>query len=206
MGKHAQSIDTAILDRIQSKGTDYVFSAADFLDLGSRAAVDQVLSRSCRTGVLGKVARGLYHVPRNHALLGRLAPSVDDTIKAIARRDGVTFQSSGAQCANDLGLCDQVPMRRVYLTSGRSRRFHIGRIPIMFKHTSPRHMATAGTVSGHVIQALRWIGRRYADDQMVARLRRNLNADHKAQLLRDVRHAPVWVADIMRRVAAPTNT
>ena len=61
-------------------------------------------------------------------------------------------------------------------------------------------------ISGHVIQALRWIGRRYVDDRIIAQLRRNLNANHKAQLMKDLCHAPAWVADIMRRVAAPTKT
>jgi hypothetical protein len=65
-------------------------------------------------------------------------------------------------------------------------------------------MTTAGTVSGQVIQALRWIGRRYVDDRIVAQLRRNLKADHKALLMKDLCHAPAWVADIMRQIAAPS--
>jgi hypothetical protein len=97
-----------------------------------------------------------------------------------------------------------VPAKAVYLTNGRSRRIQVGKSQITLKHASSRTMATAGTVSGHVIQALRWIGRRYMDDRIIAKLRRNLNANHKAQLMKDLCHAPAWVADIMRQIAAPT--
>jgi hypothetical protein len=43
MKKHADSIDAAILDRIQSGAPGDVFAPTDFLDLGRRAAVDQAL-------------------------------------------------------------------------------------------------------------------------------------------------------------------
>ena len=59
MGKHAQSIDTRILDRIKRNASGRVFSARDFLDLGNRPAIDQTLSRHSRAGRLRKVSRGL---------------------------------------------------------------------------------------------------------------------------------------------------
>ncbi len=66
MKKHADSIDAAILNRIQSGAPGDVFAPTDFLDLGSRAAVDQALSRNCRAGLIRKASRGLYDVPHNH--------------------------------------------------------------------------------------------------------------------------------------------
>lgn len=206
MKKHADSIDAAILDRIQSGAPGDVFAPTDFIDLGSRAAVDQALSRNCRAGLIRKASRGLYDVLHNHPLIGPLSSSPDAVIKAITRRDGIVLQPAGGRCANDLGISDQVPAKAVYLTNGRSRRIQVGKSQITLKHASSRTMATAGTVSGHVIQALRWVGRRYVDDRIIAQLRRNLNANHKAQLMKDLCHAPAWVADIMRRVAAPTKT
>ena len=37
-----------------------VFSSVNFLSMGTRAAVDQALYRMMRSGVLARVARGLY--------------------------------------------------------------------------------------------------------------------------------------------------
>ena len=60
MGKHTQSIDYKILSRIQAAEPDQVFTPRQFLDLGSRDAVDKALSRHCKVGTLRKIARGLY--------------------------------------------------------------------------------------------------------------------------------------------------
>ncbi len=62
-------------------------------------------------------------------------------------------------------------------------------------------MATAGRVSGLVIQALRYLGQRHVDREMIARLDRRLDAAARKQLMKDVRYAPCWVADIVRRLA-----
>ena len=205
MKKHTDSIDAAILDRIQSKGPGHVHTPADFLDLGTRAAVDQALSRNSRAGILRKVGRGLYDLPKDHPMLGPLSTPSDAVVQAIARREGIRLQPSGAHSANGLGLSDQVPVKTVYLTNGRSRRIRLGKAQILMKHASPRTMATAGTVSGHVIQALRWMGKSHVDEAVINRLRRKLSVDQKSQLMRDLHHAPAWTAEIMRRIAASSK-
>jgi hypothetical protein len=201
MGKHTQSIDTQVLERIRAKGPGYVFTASDLLDLGGRDAVDQTLSRNCRAGNVRKVARGIYDLPQHDSRIGDIAASSDAIAEAIARRDAARLQPTGANAANMLGLCDQVPMRIVYLTDGRSRRAKVGRREIILKHTTPRNMATAGRISGTVIQALRWLGQRHVDDAIVRSLQRRLPDDVKQQLLEDLRYAPAWIAAILRKVA-----
>src|SRR5689334_9246725 len=96
MRKHADSIDAAIMDRIRAKGAGHVYAPADFLDLGTRSAVDQALSRNRRAGVLRRVSRGLYDLPKNHPTLGPLSTPSDAVVQAIARRDGILLQPSGA--------------------------------------------------------------------------------------------------------------
>ena len=65
-----------------------------------------------------------------------------------------------------------------------------------------RNVATAGRKSGTVIQALRHIGQRNVNDKTLAILKRQLTTQDRAQLLKDLRHAPGWVADIMRQLAS----
>jgi hypothetical protein len=203
MGRHAQSIDSQILRRIAARRGSRVFTAADFLDLGSRNTVDAALSRHARAGSIRKLARGLYDLPKHDPQLGLLMPSVDAIAKVLRGRDAVRLQPSGAYAANRLGLSDQVPMRVLFLTDGRSRRVRIGRLQITIRRTTPRNMATAGRTSGLVIQALRYLGRRHVDDRVLAILRGRLSAMDKRQLLKDLRFAPVWIANIMQQVAAP---
>lgn len=201
MGKHAQSIDSKILSRITAAAPDTVFSPRQFLDLGSRDAVDKALSRHSRAGTLRKVARGLYDVPRNHPRFGQLSASSDAIAAAIKGRDAIRLQPSGAYAANILGLSEQVPVRLVFLTDGPARRVTLGRQQIVLKRTTPRNMATAGRASGLVIQALRWLGQRNVDKTVIAKLRRNLKPEDKAQLLNDAHLAPAWIGAIFHELA-----
>jgi hypothetical protein len=196
-----QSVDSKILNRVHGRGRGCVFTPGDFLDLGSRQAVDLALHRLVKKGVLRRLARGLYDYPRIDEQLGPLSPTIDAVVKALKGRDNIRLQPSGGYAANLLGLSEQVPMKVVFLTDGPTRRVQLGKQTIMLKRTTPRAMATAGRVSGMVIQALRHIGQRHVDELTVTRLRKRLSAEEKKQMLKDIRYAPAWIAAIMRRVA-----
>ncbi|HYC77552.1 MAG TPA: DUF6088 family protein [Planctomycetota bacterium] len=201
MGKHAQSIDSSVLRRIRAKGRGSVVSAGDLLDLGSRSAVTQALSRNVRRGVLRKVGRGLYELPPSPGEFGMLPPSVGRVADALARRDGVRIQPSGAHAANLLGLSAQVPVRAMFVTDGRARTVTIGKRQVVFKRVPARRMAAAGRMSGTVMHALLWLGKKGVNDGVVQILRRRLGEEQKRQLLKDLRYAPTWVAEVMRKVA-----
>lgn len=205
MGKHANSTDSQVLNRIRSKRRGWVFTPSDFLDLGSRTAVGKALMRHARTGTIRQLTRGLYDFPVQDPRLGLIPPSSESVAEALKGRDDFRLQASGAHAANMLGLSTQVPVRTVFLTDGQARKVRLGKREIVLKKTSTRQMATAGRISGTLIQALRWIGRRQFDDRMVAALRRNLSDEHKQQLLKDLRYAPEWIADVIRQVAQPTS-
>lgn len=205
MSKHSNSINRAVIDRMQRAAPGRVFSTSDLLDLGSRAAVDQALSRNVRAGQIRRVARGLYDVPAKHRSFGRLSPDTDAVAKTVARRDGLRLLPSGGHAANMLGISDQVPVKPVYLTDGPTRRIRMGHQTVLLKHRQRRSMTTKHRTSALVIHGLRWIGRRSVDDRIIATLRRNLSARDRVGLLDDLAHAPAWIADIFRQLAANTG-
>lgn len=96
-------------------------------------------------------------------------------------------------------------MKVVYLTDGRSRTVQIGNRQIILKQTTPRNMATAGKISGLVIQALRYLRRENVDDQVIAQLDRRLDVNARKQLMKDIRYASAWIADIFRKLAHKEN-
>ena len=202
MNKHANSVDFAVLARIRSGTAGHVWTPNDFLDLGSRAAVDKALSRNCLAGHVRRAGRGLYHVPKHHPVLGQLGPDPRDLHDAIARMDNSQLFPTGAHAANALGLSDQIPMRPFLLTTGRSRRIRQGKGEIVLRHVSPRFVSTKNPKSAQVILALRWLGRRFVDDDIVAKLRRNLSSKDRAALPTDAASAPAWIGEIFRRVAS----
>ena len=204
MGKHAKSIDSSLLRRIFAKSRGWVFTPNHFNDLGSRNAIASALKRHKKSGIIRQLARGIYDYPVQHPVLGTVAPSADAIARALVGRDAIRLQPAGAYAANVLGLSDQVPMKIVFLTDGASRRVKLGQREIILKHTTPRNVATAGRQSGTVIQALRHLGQHHVDDKVLSILRRQLNADDKARLLKDLKYAPAWVANILQRLAAKT--
>ncbi len=206
MGKHTHSVDNKTIKRIYGHGRGWVFTPAHFSDLGSRDAVASALRRHRQSGLIRQLARGLYDYPQTDPKLGILTPSPDAVAKALAGRDAVRLQPSGAYAANLLGLSTQIPMKIVFLTDGRPRTVQIGKKQIILKQTTPRNMATAGRISGLVIQALRHLGSKHVDDDVIARLDRRLDADARKQLLKDVRFAPAWIADVMRRLGKKKET
>lgn len=156
-----------------------------------------------RKGIIRQLARGLYEYPIDHPSFGRIPPSADAVAKALAKRDASRLQPTGAYAANILGLSDQVPTRIIFLTDGPSRRVKFGQQEIVLKRTTPRNMATAGRKSGTIIQALRHIGQHNINDRTLAILKRQLTKQDRAQLLKDLRYAPGWTAEIMRKLSAP---
>src|SRR5208282_2561485 len=185
-------IDQAMLARIKTRGDGWVFAPNDFVDLGKRPAVDKALSRMAATGVIRRVSRGLYDVPRQHPIVGTTAPSVDKTARALAGKAGARLQPTGAYAANLLGLSDQVPAKVVFLTDGRSKRVRLGKLDISLKQTSPRLMATAGSISGLVIHALRYLGKAHVNEVTIKRLDSRLALADRKRLWADAAFAPTW--------------
>ena len=197
-----KNIDSKVVSRIYGHGRGWVFTPNHFKDLGSRDAVASALKRHKQSGLIRQLARGVYDYPKIDPELGLLEPSTDDIAQALAGRDATRLQPSGAYAANLLGLSTQVPTKIVYLTDGRPRTVQIGKRQITLKQTTPRNMATAGRISGLVIQALRHLGSRHVDAAIIEAVKKRLSASDRKRLLADIRHAPAWIADIIRKVAA----
>jgi hypothetical protein len=196
-----KSIDSRILASIRGRGRGSVFVPADFLNLGSRQAVDIALHRLARKGKIRRLARGVYDFPKEHPVLGPLQPSAEAVAKALAGRDRTRLQPAGAYAANVLGLSEQVPAKAVFLTDGPSRTVRIGPTTIQLRRTTARNMAAAGRLSGLLIQALRELGKEHVTPKRRQHLKRTLPAEKRQELLKDIRLAPAWMHAIFRELA-----
>jgi hypothetical protein len=199
--KSTQSIDSRLLAAIHGRGRGSVIVPADFLDLGSREAIDIALHRLARKGTIRRLARGVYDFPKQHPVLGPISPSADTIAHALAGRDRTRLQPAGAYAANALGLSDQVPAKAVFLTDGPSRTVKIGPMTIQLRRTTPRNMAAAGRLGGLVIQAFRELGKDHVTPARVEHLKRTLPADQRRELIKDIKLAPAWMHPIFRELA-----
>jgi len=199
--QNMQAIANKIISRIYGNGRGWCFTPRDFADLGSIESVRIALFRLVKKRTIRRLANGLYDYPREHEQLGLLSPSPDAIARALARRDAIRVQPTGAYAANLLGLSEQVPAKVVYLTEGSARRVKLGGREIRLKRTTPRNMVTAGRISGTVIQALSYIGKDRLTTAHADTLRRKLSADDKQCLRADLIHAPSWMHKWLRQIS-----
>lgn len=197
-----------ILDRIAQHPPAQVWTPVDFLDLGSRDAVDKTLQRLARSGKLRRIDRGLYDLPRTNPLTKK--PAVADyrqIIDALARRDQVRMLIDGLTAANDLGLTTAVPAHVVVHTDARRRSIRLDNLTIEFKRTAPSRLYWAGRPAVRIVQALHWLKDTVATDRdrIVARLSSILADPKHGKVLRDDLRAglhtlPAWMQEIVREL------
>jgi hypothetical protein len=200
--KRLKSIDSQIFEAINVRGRGSVFVPTDFLDLGSREAIDIVLHRLVKKGTIRRLARGIYDFPQEHPVLGWLQPSPEKIAEALVGRDCTRIQPTGAYAANILGLSEQIPAKVVFLTDGPSRTIKIGQTTIQLRRTTAKNMAMAGRLSGLLIQALRELGKENVTVERLEHLRRILPPEKRLELLKDIRLAPEWMHSVFRKLAA----
>ncbi|MCC7241572.1 MAG: hypothetical protein IT180_06580 [Acidobacteria bacterium] len=176
-------------------------SAKRFLHLGERAAVDQALSRLARSGHLQRAARGLYLRPVE-TRFGLGAPGLEATLKALEHESGEVIVPAGAAAANRLGLTTQVPVRSVYLTSGRSRQLALGAQVIELRHAPRWQLVLPGRPAGEAVRALAWLGRQQGA-KIAPRLARTLGPEGVQELSAARGRLPTWLAkEVSHMVAA----
>ena len=200
---------TRMVDKIMKRVSahdngKWVCTPKDFLDLGSREAVDQALYRLVKAGQLRRVGHGLYDKPRVSEVLKRPAPvNLDAAIAALARRDGVRIMPDGLVAANQLGLTNAVPAKASYVTDGHSRTLKIGGQTVRFRHAGPSVMQWAGRPAAPVVQALRWLGSDIAvDARVISTLKRLLPDDVKRDLHQHSRGLTGWALLLARRITS----
>lgn len=166
--------------------------AKNLLQLGSRAAVDQVLSRLVRRGSMLRVGRGIYALPIE-SRFGTRAPSAVKMVDGLANQRGEVIVPHGAAAANALGLTTQVPMRAVYLTSGPSRRLKLGAQMVEFRHAPIWQLIFPGRAAGEVVRALAWLGPEKAGEA-IGRLRAKLQPSELKEVASARSRLPMWLA------------
>lgn len=200
---------STVLGRIAANPAK-VWTPVDFLDLGPRAAVDKALQRLATAGMIRRIDRGLYDVPRLNKLTGHpTSPDTRAVIDAVARRDQARFIVDGITAANDLRLTTAVPARVTVSTDNRLRPIKLGNQTITFKQAAPSRLYWAGRPAMRVVQALYWLKDLLPSDQhdIMTRLKRILTDQENGSRIRDdlkdgLPAMPTWMQTLVRELLA----
>ena len=208
MNSEPNDLKSRILAHISDQPPTRVWTAADFLDLGTRDAVDKALQRLVRANQLRRIDWGLYDKPRHNSLTKQSSPpDPREVIDAVARRDQIRVLVDGMTAANDLGLTNAVPAKIVVHTDARLKPIRLGNLDIIFKPAAASKLYWAGRPAMRVVQALHWLRDTTAQGDEVQALRRKLRNllahDPKGDQIRaDLREGlttlPAWMQELLR--------
>lgn len=201
-------LKATIVERMASRAPFGVWTPSDFVDLGPREAIDQVLHRLTRSGAIRRITRGLYDKPGMNKLTTKPTnPDPRAVIDALARRDQARILVDGITAANDLGLSDAVPARIVVHTDARLSPLKLGNLTVEFKKTSPSKLYWAGRPAMRVVQALYWLQDTLASDTPRVKSRlTSIFADptHGEAIVADLEEGlptlPIWMQAFLRDI------
>ena len=186
------SLSSRILEHASALPEAMPICPGVLLHLGSRAAVDQALSRLVRAEQLLRIFRGVYMRPIE-TRFGLRTPDIDEAIMSLSALWGETIVPCGGAAANVLGLTTQIPVQSVYLTSGPSRRLYFSRLLVRLRHAPRWQLVAPNRRAGEVIRALAWLGPLEVEDGLALVVSR-LSADDLAELAAARATMPAWMA------------
>ena len=212
VGINAQkSLPERVLERVLNAPGN-AWTPGDFVDIGSRDAVDKALQRMVKTDQLRRIERGLYDKPSFNKLTGK--PTVPDyraVIDAVVRRDKVRCLIDGMTAANELGLTNAVPAKIEILVDARLKPITLGNQKIVFKNAAPSRLYWAGRPGMYLVQALHWLHDVIASDVERSKIdktvRKLLSDRQNGTILADdlrtgLSAMPIWMQDLLRKPLA----
>ena len=131
MDKLDTSVSRLVQDEINKFDPGTVFTLDDFSKLGSRKAIATTLSRLVKEGVITRIRRGLYMVPKE-SRFGSMPPDSNAVVEAISKQ-GKKSYLSGVSASNKLGLTTQVPNIIILRGGASDSSIEIGGIKIEIK-------------------------------------------------------------------------
>ena len=91
------SISKEIEKKIKGLKRGKPFMSSDFLNLGSRAAVDQALWRLVKAEKITRIKSGVFVKPEKNIYVGEVLPGPEEVVKYFAQHSGNKIAINGAE-------------------------------------------------------------------------------------------------------------
>ena len=194
------SLPSQIMSHAAGSPEGTLLCPSALLHLGSRAAVDQALSRLARKGGIMRVCQGVYVRPIQ-TRFGPRPPAVEKVVASLSELWGETIVPCGGAAANVLGLTTQVPVRSVYLTSGPNRKLTLSELTVELRHAPRWQLAAPHRPAGEAVRALSWLGPDEVEDGLDV-IGRKLSAEDLQELAASRAVMPAWIAEPVSAMVA----
>lgn len=184
--------------RRRPKGTP--LQAKGLLRFGSRSAISRALSRLSGRDDLFRIARGVYVLPIE-GRFGKYSPSIYDTVNALAKQEGFLVSRTGADAANALGLSTQVPMKEIFLTTGKPLRLSFRKHRVELRPADRWKVALGDSKAGLAIRAIDELLNPESVRRAVRKLKGVLGDADRKELARAIPKVPESLSGTIRELA-----
>ena len=192
-----ESVNHIIESKINRFKPGQVFLPSDFKELGTSTAIRKALSRLVEAGQIERMGQGIYVIPKNDKIFGKVLPSMEQLAEALAKKDHVVIKPSGQYALNKVGLSTQVPMSLVFLTTGNSKRIQIGKNEIIFKSTTAKKLSMRGDITSLLFLGLQELDLQKISPTQMVRIMELLRLESPDILNYNLRLAPSKVSDFV---------
>jgi len=187
------SVSKEIEKKIKGLKRGKPFGSSNFLNLGSRAAVDQALWRLVKTGKITRIKNGVFVKPEKNIHVGEVLPGPEEVVKYFAHHSGNKIEINGAEAARRFGFTTQASTQPVFLTNGPGRKFYLRNLHVQLKHVASRKMALAGRPAGEALSALWYLVRNEVTPETFEQIAERLPSSEFAALANNQEIMPGWM-------------
>ncbi|ERK17652.1 hypothetical protein L579_3533 [Pantoea sp. AS-PWVM4] len=193
------STTQAIRELIAAQPTGEPFTPSLFAEVGSRASIDQALTRFCKSGHIERIGHGLYLVPRINRFGLKVMPSAEVVARTVAKVEGAQIEIHGAEAARRFGFTTQMPVQPVFYTSGTTRNIQLGKMTLRLQHVAARKLVLAGRLAGQALSALWYLGRHQVSQETIACIKEKLPVEEFQALCNAKSAMPFWMIEALNQ-------
>jgi hypothetical protein len=167
------------------------FTTRDCVAFGLRSAVDRALSRLVKSGIIRRLARGVF--ARDPDGLRHYSDFEIARLKAEAF--GRKIAKHPSMIAKELGISDEENLEPVFSSDGPTTKFRAGDKIIHLKRSSSRKMRLSNSKSGQAARALWYLGKRVVNAPVIMQAVLKFDRMDRLELRRNIRWMPAWLND-----------
>jgi hypothetical protein len=187
-------VSNFITRSINRAAPDALIFNRNYLNYGARNAVDVCLHRLAQTGLIKRLARGIYI--RWDCKKRFTAQELGE---AKAKQFNRTVNKHPADTASDLKL---IKAKRgnadsTFHAEGRNTSFQTNTGRIIYQATSARRLALKKLKTGDTINALWWLKKERATEEHVISILKTMKRQEKEEFLWSHERMPGWLSDLV---------
>jgi len=191
------SVNNIIEFKISKYKPGQVVLISDFKDIGTSTAIRKTLSRLVESEQVERMGQGIYVIPKNDKVFGKVLPSMEELAEALAKKEHVKIKPSGQYALNKVGLSTQVPMRLIFLTSGNAKKIRIGQNAIIFKSATAKKLSMKGNITSLLFLGLEELDLKKLSPTQMDTIKDLLKQEAPEILKYNLRLASIKVSDFL---------